>query len=92
MVNYICRCSRNPLYNQTKTKKKPNKPLSPQAIPTTKLPASEVQTLSDNTAKSEKSGEEVHRYPLAQVEFSRVQVPFIIGVWILFASIAKIGK
>lgn len=32
------------------------------------------------------------RYPLAQVEFDRVKTPFIIGVWILSASIAKIGK
>ncbi|XP_073826464.1 na[+]/H[+] hydrogen exchanger 2 isoform X36 [Musca autumnalis] len=31
------------------------------------------------------------RYPLAQVEFDRVKTPFIIGVWILSASIAKIG-
>ncbi|XP_058819478.1 sodium/hydrogen exchanger 3 isoform X4 [Topomyia yanbarensis] len=36
-------------------------------------------------------GHEVHRYPVAQVEFSRVETPFVIGVWILSASIAKIG-
>jgi len=38
---------------------------------------------------------EVHeheRYPIATIEFSRVETPFIIGVWILFASIAKIGE
>lgn len=35
---------------------------------------------------------EVERYPVAQVEFSRVETPFVIGVWILSASIAKIGK
>lgn len=35
---------------------------------------------------------QVVRYPVAIVEFSRVETPFIIGVWILFASIAKIGK
>lgn len=34
---------------------------------------------------------EVERYPVAQVEFSRVETPFVIGVWILSASIAKIG-
>uniref|UniRef100_A0A1B0G512 Cation/H+ exchanger transmembrane domain-containing protein n=1 Tax=Glossina morsitans morsitans TaxID=37546 RepID=A0A1B0G512_GLOMM len=31
------------------------------------------------------------RYPLSQVDFERVKTPFIIGVWILSASIAKIG-
>ena len=36
-------------------------------------------------------GDETHRYPLATVDFRRVETPFIIGVWILFASIAKIG-
>lgn len=37
-------------------------------------------------------GHEVERYPVAQVEFSRVETPFVIGVWILSASIAKIGE
>nr|XP_036222368.1 uncharacterized protein LOC106615301 isoform X23 [Bactrocera oleae] len=31
------------------------------------------------------------RYPLSQVDFDRVKTPFIIGIWILSASIAKIG-
>ncbi|XP_035917370.1 sodium/hydrogen exchanger 3 isoform X5 [Anopheles stephensi] len=31
------------------------------------------------------------RYPVSQVDFSRVETPFVIGVWILSASIAKIG-
>lgn len=31
-------------------------------------------------------------YPIVQVEFDRVKTPLIIGVWILSASIAKIGK
>ena len=31
-------------------------------------------------------------YPIAVVEFDRVQTPFIIGVWILSASVAKIGN
>lgn len=35
---------------------------------------------------------EVHRYPITTIDFSRVETPFIIGVWILFASIAKIGE
>ncbi|XP_046804289.1 sodium/hydrogen exchanger 3 [Lucilia cuprina] len=39
----------------------------------------------------EEEGGHHDRYPLAQVEFDRVKTPFIIGVWILSASIAKIG-
>lgn len=34
----------------------------------------------------------VERYPVTTIDFSRVETPFIIGVWILFASIAKIGE
>lgn len=34
----------------------------------------------------------VASYPIAEVEFERVQTPFIIGIWILSASIAKIGE
>lgn len=37
-------------------------------------------------------GHEVERLPVFQIDFARVELPFIIGVWILFASIAKIGK
>ncbi|XP_060667029.1 sodium/hydrogen exchanger 3 isoform X11 [Drosophila nasuta] len=33
----------------------------------------------------------MERYPLSQVDFARVKTPFIIGIWILSASIAKIG-
>lgn len=41
--------------------------------------------------EDESAGHGVERYPVAQVEFSRVETPFVIGVWILSASIAKIG-
>jgi hypothetical protein len=37
-------------------------------------------------------GGEVKRYPVTTTDFSRVETPFIIGVWILFASVAKIGE
>lgn len=34
----------------------------------------------------------VPTYPIIQFEFERVQTPLVIGIWILSASIAKIGK
>lgn len=49
-------------------------------------------THNDAHAREEGGSEHPDRYPLAQVEFDRVKTPFIIGVWILSASIAKIGK
>ena len=53
--------------------------------------AKSVQSNPDDHAAAE--GEhEVERYPVTTVDFSRVETPFIIGIWILFASIAKIGK
>ncbi|KAK6630774.1 hypothetical protein RUM44_002943 [Polyplax serrata] len=38
------------------------------------------------------SGEHTKRYPVVTVEFERVKTPFIIGLWIFCASIAKIGN
>ncbi|XP_015431274.1 PREDICTED: probable Na(+)/H(+) antiporter nhx-9 [Dufourea novaeangliae] len=41
------------------------------------------------------SGDVAHRgereYKIMSVEFHRVETPFVIGIWIFFASIAKIG-
>nr|CAH7763127.1 unnamed protein product [Callosobruchus chinensis] len=34
---------------------------------------------------------QVTRYPVISVSFHRVETPFIIGLWIFFASLAKIG-
>lgn len=51
----------------------------------------------DHGAHGGRSGEEEDgkhphtRYPVSQTDFSRVETPFVIGVWILSASIAKIG-
>ena len=36
--------------------------------------------------------EEAHSYQVFHVEFSRVEVPFIIALWIFVSSLAKIGK
>ena len=33
-----------------------------------------------------------HGYQVFHVEFSRVEVPFIIALWIFVSSLAKIGK
>ncbi|XP_075224008.1 na[+]/H[+] hydrogen exchanger 2 isoform X2 [Lycorma delicatula] len=36
-------------------------------------------------------GNEKYSYKVFDVEFKRVETPFIIGIWIFFASLAKIG-
>lgn len=46
----------------------------------------------DHAAHEEGGGHGVERYPITTIDFSRVETPFIIGIWILFASIAKIGE
>ncbi|XP_022224471.2 sodium/hydrogen exchanger 3 isoform X17 [Drosophila obscura] len=57
-----------------------------------------VESLEEMTALEMKADaddggghQEIKRYPLSQVDFGHVKTPFIIGVWILSASIAKIG-
>jgi len=37
-------------------------------------------------------GHEVHGYEVFHVEFDRVEIPFIAGIWIFISSIAKIGN
>lgn len=57
--------------------------------------AKSVQSSNTEGHATEEGGHgehEVERYPVTTVDFSRVETPFIIGIWILFASIAKIGK
>ena len=34
----------------------------------------------------------VKEYKIFSIEFHRIETPFIIGIWIFFASVAKIGK
>lgn len=49
------------------------------------VPASDSDTNHKGHGHSE-------RYPVVSVEFTRVETPFIIGVWIFCASLAKIGE
>lgn len=43
---------------------------------------------------SEEKGNGTHseRYPLVVFDFERVELPYIICLWVLIASLAKIGK
>ncbi|XP_050076668.1 sodium/hydrogen exchanger 3 isoform X2 [Anopheles maculipalpis] len=68
------------------------------AIIATTVPSSNVdgghgdETAVGHGKAAEGEGGHGHdRYPVSQVDFSRVETPFVIGVWILSASIAKIG-
>lgn len=51
-----------------------------------------AEKLSSTTVKPDKKNKTVKRYPMASVSFHRVETPFIIGLWIFCASLAKIGK
>ncbi|XP_030380615.1 sodium/hydrogen exchanger 3 isoform X13 [Scaptodrosophila lebanonensis] len=55
------------------------------------LPNAEYLTSDEERLHDEEGHHKTDRYPLSQVEFARVKTPFIIGIWILSASIAKIG-
>ncbi|KAH8249563.1 hypothetical protein KR032_010583 [Drosophila birchii] len=68
----------------------------PEATPTLRLPRAEpLKSAEEEKAKDEdghgSDGHKMTRYPLSSVDFGRVKTPFIIGIWILSASIAKIG-
>ena len=55
----------------------------------TESPVHEDET-HENDSDHESHHKE-HRYSVATFDFSHVATPFIISVWILFASLAKIG-
>lgn len=49
-----------------------------------------VPDLPDESHKI--SSNESHRYKIVSFNFSHVEVPYVICLWILLASIAKIGE
>lgn len=64
------------------------KDLLAAASTTAETPSSSDTGIADVHAKPT----DVRSYPIIQFEFERVQNPLVIGIWILSASIAKIGK
>uniref|UniRef100_A0A182IQG8 Sodium/hydrogen exchanger n=1 Tax=Anopheles atroparvus TaxID=41427 RepID=A0A182IQG8_ANOAO len=67
-------------------------PIIASTAPSSDTPGDHGAELADGHG-GRAGGEEhvVERYPVSQVDFGRVETPFVIGVWILSASIAKIG-
>lgn len=59
---------------------------------TTELPPSVTSDPGATEHDGSHHSTESITYPIVQVDFDRVQTPLIIGIWILSASIAKIGK
>lgn len=61
-----------------------------------RLPKESQQVASarsdDSSSSSSSDGSQKPEYRIVSVEFTRVETPFLIGIWIFFASIAKIGK
>nr|CAI5853582.1 unnamed protein product [Callosobruchus analis] len=59
--------------------------------PTTTLAGATDDPQGPSTGDDGPSTKQVTRYPVISVSFHRVETPFIIGLWIFFASLAKIG-
>jgi hypothetical protein len=51
---------------------------------------SDVQASESDMEHNDSGG--TKRYAVTSVDFARVETPFIIGVWIFCASLAKIGE
>lgn len=68
-----------------------NKNYEDSALPSIKQEQSTAHMLATEDVATHDE-HKVERYPVTTIDFSRVETPFIIGVWILFASIAKIGE
>lgn len=46
----------------------------------------------DEEAEERDGAHEMHEYEVFHVEFDRVEIPFIIALWIFVSSLAKIGS
>ncbi|XP_050311886.1 sodium/hydrogen exchanger 3 isoform X2 [Anthonomus grandis grandis] len=76
----------------------PTPPLPPPPRPTVNR-VNEVPTVEPTrfpevlggAGEVQKEEKKVERYPVISVSFHRVETPFIIGLWIFCASLAKIG-
>ena len=54
--------------------------------------ANSMEHLTSNHAMDGAVEHRKPEYKVISVEFHRVETPFVIGIWIFFASIAKIGR
>lgn len=62
----------------------------PGEPPGTQLRQQQETTTQEATTTQKPKKERT--FVIAAVEFHRVETPFLIGVWIFFASLAKIGN
>lgn len=76
----------------------PGKKFGPMGPIDRKFPDDTLRSLESNknidnqNLDDKQSDKPLRQYQVFHVEFHRVETPFIIGIWIFFASIAKIGE
>lgn len=96
-ANFISESNDNPSYQSLSQSLEHQSLDSPGDISKTltnkdsSLPSSPTPDHQEHDGHASEHGHVPERYPVTTVDFSRVETPFIIGIWILFASIAKIG-